>query len=86
MRIRSFKIILHQRELHRNSIFPKASGWEACIGGLIKDIKKTLYKILGKTLRKPKQLEAVIINIERHLNNRPLTNVKSESEEERALT
>ena len=30
----------------------------------IKDIKKTLYKTLRKTLLKPEQLEAVIMDIE----------------------
>ena len=53
---------------------------------LIKDIKKTLYKTLGKTLLKPEQLEAVIMDIERHLNNRPLTYVESDSGEEQVLT
>ena len=53
---------------------------------LIKDIKKTLYKTLGNTLLKPEQLEAVIMDIERHLNNRPLTYVESDSGEEQVLT
>ena len=53
---------------------------------LIKDIKKTLYKTLGKTLLKPGQLEAVIMDIERHLNNRPLTYVESDIGEEQVLT
>ena len=53
---------------------------------LIKDIKKTLYKTLGKTLLKPEQLEAVIMDAKRHLNNRPLTYVESDSGEEQVLT
>ena len=53
---------------------------------LIKDIKKTLHRTLGKTLLKPEQLEAVIMYIERHLNNRPLTYVESDSGEEQVLT
>ena len=52
---------------------------------LIKDIKNTLYKTLGKTLLKPEQLEAIIMDIERHLNNRPLTYVESNSGEEQVL-
>ena len=53
---------------------------------LIRDLKRTLYKTLGKTHLKFEQLEAVVMDIERHLNNRPLTYVESESGEEQVLT
>ena len=43
---------------------------------LIKDIKKTLYTTLGKTRLTFEQLNIVIMDIERHLNNRPLTYVE----------
>ena len=56
----------------------KSPWWGGMYERLIKDIKKTLYKTLGKTLLKPEQLEAVIMDIERHLNNRPLTYVESD--------
>ena len=48
--------------------------------GLIRDIKKTLYKTLGRTNLMFSQLEAVVIDIERHLNNRPLTYVESDGD------
>ena len=50
---------------------------------LIKDVKKTLYKTLGKTKLTLEQLEAVVMDIEKHMNNnRPLTYVESESGED----
>ena len=52
---------------------------------LIKDIKKTLYKTLGRTNFMFSQSEAVLIDIERHLNNRPLTYVEN-NENSRILT
>ena len=52
---------------------------------LIRDIKKTLYKTLGKTHLNFEQLEVAIMDIERHLNNRPLTYVESESGEEQVF-
>ena len=64
----------------------KSPWWGGVYEQLIKDIKKRLYKTLGKTLLKPEQLEAVIMDIEIHLNNRPLTNVESDSGEEQVLT
>ena len=48
---------------------------------LIKDVKKTLYKTLGKTSLTFEQLEAVFIDIEKHLNNRPRTYLGSEGGE-----
>ena len=53
---------------------------------LITDIKKTLYKTLGKTHLTFEQLEVVIMNIERHLNNRPLTYVESDGGDKKVLT
>ena len=53
---------------------------------LIKDIKKTLYKTLGKTHLTFEQLEVVIMDTERHLNNRPLTYVESDGGDEKVLT
>lgn len=35
---------------------------------LIKDVKKTLYKTLGKTKLTLEQLEAVVMDIEKHMN------------------
>ena len=39
---------------------------------LIKEMKKTVYKTLGKTHLTFELLEAVVMDIEKHLNNRPL--------------
>jgi len=47
--------------------------WGGMYERLIKDVKNTLYKTLGRTTLSFEQFESVIINIEKHLNNRPLT-------------
>ena len=47
--------------------------WGGMYERLIKGIKKTLYKTLEKPHLTFEQLEVVIMDIERHLNNRPLT-------------
>ena len=64
----------------------KSPWWGAMYERLIRDLKRTLYKTLGKTHLKFEQLEAVVMDIKRHLNNRPLTYVESESGEEQVLT
>ena len=64
----------------------KSPWWGAMYEKLIRDLQRTLYKTLGKTHLKFEQLEAVVMDIERHLNNRPLTYVESESGEEQVLT
>ena len=53
---------------------------------LIKDVKKTLHKTLGRTHLTYEQLEAVVIDVEKNLNNRPLTYLDSNGGEERVLT
>ena len=52
----------------------------------IKKIKKTLYKTLGKTHLTFTQLEEVVMDIERHLNNRPLPYAGSDGGEKKVLT
>ena len=52
--------------------------WGGMYERLIKDIKKTLHKTLGAT--------AVVIDIEKHMNNRPLTYVESGEWEPQVLT
>ena len=49
-------------------------------------LMKTLYKTLGKTHLTFEQLEVVIMDIERHLNNRPLTYVESDGGDGKVLT
>eukprot|EP00794_Sanderia_malayensis_P005198 gene5198-5853_t len=53
---------------------------------LIKDIKKTFYKTVGKSLLTFEQLETVVMDIERNMNNRPLTYTESDTGEESVLT
>ncbi len=53
---------------------------------LLKDVKKTLYKTLGKSNLTFEQLEGVIVDIEKHLNNRPLTYVGTGEGDEQVLT
>ena len=61
-----------------------------CWGGmyerLIKDLKKTLHKTMGRTHLTFEQLEAVVIDVEKNLNNRPLTYLDSDGGEEQVLT
>ena len=53
---------------------------------LLRDIKKTLFKVLGKAKLPFDQLEAVVVDLERNVNNRPLTYVEMEQEESHVLT
>ena len=49
---------------------------------LIKEIKKTLHKTLGRSRLSYEAMESVVMDIERNLTNRPLTYVEAEGEEE----
>ena len=53
---------------------------------LIRDIKKTLYKTLGRSTLVLSQLETVVMDVERQLNNRPLKYVESEGGDGQVLT
>eukprot|EP00795_Rhopilema_esculentum_P006806 gene6806-biopygen8263 len=53
---------------------------------LIKDLKRALFKTVGKSLLSFNQLETVVMDIERHMNNRPLTYVEGDNEESQVLT
>ena len=53
---------------------------------LIKEIKKTVYKTLGNTHLTFGLLEAVVMDIEKHLNNQPLTYVESDEGGPQTLT
>lgn len=64
----------------------KSPWWGGMYERPLKDVKKTLYKTLGKTNPAFEQLETVVMDIERYMNNRPLTNVESDSGEEQVLT
>ena len=60
--------------------------WGGMYERLMKEIKKTVYKTLGKTHLTFELLEAVVIDIEKHLNNRPLTYVESNEGGPKTLT
>ncbi|XP_067017971.1 uncharacterized protein [Acropora muricata] len=49
---------------------------------MIKEIKKTLHKTLGRSRLSYEAMESVVMDIERNLNNRPLTYVEAEGQEE----
>ena len=60
--------------------------WGGMYEWVIKDLKKTLYKTLRRTTLSFKQLKTVIVDIERQMNNCPLTYLESEEGEEQVLT
>ena len=60
--------------------------WGAIYERLLKDIKGVLYKTLGRTHLSFENLEAVVLDIEKHMNNRPLTYIETEVGEEQILT
>ena len=60
----------------------KSPWWGGLYERLIREIKRTLYKTLGRSHLSFDALESVILDIERNLNNRPLTYVESEIGEE----
>ena len=53
---------------------------------IVKELKKTPYKSPSKTKLTYKELSAVKMDIERHLNNHPLTYIESNGGKPRALT
>ena len=56
--------------------------WRGFYERLIKKIKKTLHKTLGRSRLLYEAMESVVMDIERNLNNCPLTYVEAEGEEE----
>ncbi|XP_074624492.1 uncharacterized protein LOC141882446 [Acropora palmata] len=64
----------------------KSPWWGGMYERLIREVKKTLYNTLGTTHLTFEQLEVVVIDIEKHLNNRPLTYVESNEGEPETLT
>ena len=64
----------------------KSPWWGGFYERLLKDVKRTLYKKLGKTHVTFEQLEVVVMDIERHMNSRPLTYIGSDGGEDQVLT
>ena len=64
----------------------KSPWWGGIYKRLIKEIKNTLHKTLGRSSLSYEAFESVSMDIERNLNTRPLTYVEAEGEEEAVLT
>ena len=52
------------------------------MNSLSKEVRKTLFKMMGRSHLSYEQVEAVVMDIERHLDNRPLTYVESNKQEQ----
>lgn len=68
---------LSQQEISWQFNISKSPWWGEMYERLIKEIKKKVYKTLGKTHLTLELHEAVVIDIEKHLKNRPLTYAES---------
>ncbi|XP_068721773.1 uncharacterized protein [Montipora capricornis] len=77
---------LAQQQIMWQFNLSRSPWWGGLYERLIKEVKRTLYKTMGRTHLEYAQVEAVVMDIERHLNNRPLTYMESESGEEQVLT
>ena len=77
---------LATQEIRWKSNLAKLPWWGGMYERLIRELKKTLYKTLGKTHLSFVHLEAVVTDTERHPNNRPLTYVESDGGDEEVLT
>ena len=60
----------------------KSPWWGGFYERLIKEVKKILYKTLGRSHLSFEGMEQVVMEIEGNLNNRPLTYVEGEAESE----
>ena len=77
---------LAQLEIRWQFNLSRSPWWGGMYERLIKEIKKTLYKTMGRSHLRYEQMESVVMDIERHLNNRPLTYMESDNGEEQVLT
>ena len=64
----------------------KSPWWGGIYERLIKEIKKSLHKTLGRSHLSYEAFESVILDVERNLNNRTLTYVEAEGGEEEVGT
>ena len=64
----------------------KSPWWGGIYERLIKELKETLHKTLGRSHLSYEAFESVVMDVERNLNNRPLTYIEAESREEEVLT
>jgi len=77
---------LAQRQITWQFNLSRLPWWGGLYERLTKEVKRTLYKTMGRTHLEYAQVEAVVMDIERHLNNRPLTYMESETGEKEVLT
>ena len=73
---------LAREEIRWQFNLARSPWWGGFYERLIKEIKKTLHKTLGRSRLSYEAMESVVMDIERNLNNRPLTYVEAEGEEE----
>lgn len=77
---------LAQQQITWQFNLSRSPWWGGLYERLIEEVKRTSYKTMGRTHLEYAQVEAVVMDIERHLNNRPLTYMESETGEEQVLT
>ena len=77
---------LAKQEISWKFNLSKSPWWGSMYERLIKDLKRALFKTVGKSLLSFNQFETVVMDIERHMNNRPLTYVEGDNEESQVLT
>ena len=56
----------------------KAPWWGAMYERLIRDLKRTLFKVIGRTHLTRKEFKRVIMDVQVNMNNRPITYVEDE--------
>jgi hypothetical protein len=77
---------LATQDIHWRFNLAKSPWWGGIYERLIREIKETLHKTLGKSHLFFEGLESVVLNIESNMNNRPLTYVECDGGEEQVLT
>ena len=64
----------------------KSPWWGSMYERLLKDLKRAMYKTVGKSLLSFEHFETIVMDIERHMNHRPLTYVEGDNEGSQVLT
>ena len=82
---RDVKRFMVQHGIKQRFILPASPWWGGFYERLVRSVKLSLRKSLGKSLLNYEELETVLCNIEAIINNRPLTYV-SEDDMDEALT
>ena len=68
---------LAQQQITWQCSLSRLPWWGGLYERLIKEVKRTLYKTMGRTHLEYAQVEAVVMDIEQHLNNRLLMYMES---------